>query len=136
MILSRELVFILQNNGFHHDTSYMYVCVNGFHHDTSDMYICMLTVFREWLGSQPHALKQNAGFLLFNFSKLPRVHRKALSNMLPEQRCGLTSAVQGDGAVDREVECSVDETLLQTVQIIRSSAVINQPRKVDVMGVK
>lgn len=61
---------------------------------------------------------------------------RALSNMLPEQRYGLTSAVQGDGAVDREVECSVDETVLQTMQIIWSSAVINQPRKADVMGVK
>lgn len=38
---------------------------------------------------------------------------RALRNMLSEQRSGLTSEVQEDCAVDREVECPVDEIILQ-----------------------
>lgn len=38
---------------------------------------------------------------------------RALRNMLSEQRSGLTSGVQEDCAVDREVECPVDEIILQ-----------------------
>ena len=99
------------------------------------IYVCCPSSENGWDRSHTR-LNRMLVFCFFNFSKLPRVHREALSNMLPEQGYGLTSAVQGDGAVDGEVDCPVHETVLQTVQIIRSSAVINQPRKAGMMGVK